>query len=73
MEFVEKNPDERILSAEEMDVAKHFCLEALAFSVREKQLERDAAIDLLAEWFPDDRVAVASLYRRIASGSGQKA
>lgn len=73
IDFVEKDPDERILSDEELGAAKHFCIQALSFSVREKQLERDAAVDLLAEWFPDDKIAIAALYKQIASGAVQKA
>ncbi len=44
---------------------REFCIEGLSNAVP-KFMSQDRAADLVCEWFPSDRLALASLYKRIS-------
>jgi hypothetical protein len=57
---------EPAIHTEEDNLAiREFCVRGLAESVPEF-INREQAENLVSEWFPADRLALASLYRQIA-------
>jgi hypothetical protein len=58
---------------EEQSLAiRQFCIDALAAGVP-KYRSREEAADIVVEWFPADRLALATLYRKIADNHPPKA
>lgn len=57
--------EEAGLTELETEIVKWFVVEALAFSVLERQIDRDKAVDQFVLWFPGDKTALAGLYKQI--------
>jgi len=72
MELVEiktkNNPPEVLVVDEQYLAVRDFVISGLAKSVPEF-LSRDKAADLMVEWFPEDQLALASLYRTISENT----